>query len=68
MEIVQEDKALDDYGFVVELGRDEIEGGCTTKSRKNESYYVLLKDESTTFIDFHLVTCSKFLMIMPSHR
>ncbi len=29
MKIVQEDKALDDYGFFVELCRDEIEGGCT---------------------------------------
>jgi hypothetical protein len=25
--IVQEDKGLDDYGFFVELNRDEIEGG-----------------------------------------
>jgi hypothetical protein len=27
MEIVQKDKGLDDYGFFVELDRDEIEGG-----------------------------------------
>ncbi len=27
MEIVQEDKGLDDYGFFVELYRDEIGGG-----------------------------------------
>ncbi len=26
MEIVQKDKGLDDYGFFVELDRDEIEG------------------------------------------
>jgi len=26
MEIVQEDKGLDDYGFFVELDRDEIKG------------------------------------------
>jgi hypothetical protein len=27
MEIVQEDKGLDDYGYFVELCRDEIGGG-----------------------------------------
>ncbi len=27
MEIVEEDKGLGDYGFFVELDRDEIEGG-----------------------------------------
>jgi hypothetical protein len=27
MEIVQEDKGLDDSGFFVDLDRDEIEGG-----------------------------------------
>jgi hypothetical protein len=27
MEIVQEDKGLDDYGFFVELDGDEIQGG-----------------------------------------
>ncbi len=34
MEIVQEHKALDDYQFVVELGRDEIEGGCTMNNQE----------------------------------
>jgi len=34
MEIVQEHKALDDYRFFVELGRDEIEGGCTTNNQE----------------------------------
>jgi hypothetical protein len=27
MEIIQEDKGLNDYGFFVELDREEIEGG-----------------------------------------
>jgi hypothetical protein len=34
MEIVQEDKGLDDYGTFVELGRDEIEGGCITNNQE----------------------------------
>jgi hypothetical protein len=34
MEIVQKNKALDDYGFFVELGRDEIEGGCPTNNQE----------------------------------
>jgi hypothetical protein len=34
MEIVQEDNALHDCGFFVELGRDDIEGGCTTNNQE----------------------------------
>ncbi len=54
MEIVQEHKALDDYQFFVELGRDEIEGGCTRNSQEKMKvimcYWKMNAQPLSTFI------------------